>query len=216
MTAPALPPAWDTNDTNIAGAIEPAHETDGYDVGEVPTSTELNLILQLIIAFVRYLATFPRPEEWQWLPAGSNPSNGPLSTAGTGSVAQSGVTYSTTSGIVSVAAGGQFSVKIEPKVGEIIDQLGIVAAYVSGHSPLGLNLTLVVVDKTTGAIDQPSGGTVSTSTASTSLAKLTGTMGTPYTTVDGEAYYILVTNPDGFFSTVGECTTVGYASSFNV
>ena len=82
MSAPTTLPPWDSSNANISGSISTDHQDDGYDIGEIPTSTELNLWFQLISLWINYFGEFPRPLQWQYtLPVPENASTGPLETS---------------------------------------------------------------------------------------------------------------------------------------
>lgn len=175
MPAPSTPPfPWDTNGTNMASTVGSSHQTDGYAIDEIPTSTELNKLLSNWSEWLIYLST-PVPT-WCWIP--------PAGVLGQ-----------------PVAHGAQIEVSLtDLKAGDIITGIGVCFA---GSNPSTMIAQLYVTDPVSGlALLLETSGTFTNSTSggfggANSPEAFKYTFASPGPVVDGLCYSIFLTNTTG-------------------
>lgn len=139
------PYPWDTNGTNVQVPTS-SHETDGFVIGEVPTSTEVNGLWANWYAVLAWIYANHGTTRYRW--------QLPVSVSMTGSY---------TAGMLQCARGeGALGISIEPAVGEVIDAIGVTFATNSGT--YGGAIVQVLLQRAT---TNPSGGNAVVTTIAT-------------------------------------------------
>jgi hypothetical protein len=193
MPSPPIPgtslPPWDSNGTNQALAIGSSHQTDGYAIDEVPTSTELNLLLYLMCGWITYLINFVSAATWKWLAPTDVESEGSVGVPFVGQVGFNwqNVVFGTSGAFTTCTVGdatfgaGIIAITISPKVGDVITSIGIIA---ENAVSLG-NLALSAFNPSTGTYATVPGGLSGNITGSGASAwKFEYVLSTPYTVTD--------------------------------